>query len=184
MSRTMTRTLVGIMTLGTLAIIAFGLFFPKQLPTSSQPTSSRIVGFQVGNIAPNFTLLALDGKRVSLNDYKGKAVMVNFWYSTCDGCRAELPALQKFYAAQQASHKNSVILGVDVADDVATAKQFVLQHGLTYPIVLDQNFSVGSKYNVSGTPISYFIHPDGVIGAIAYGPVDEAALQQDFMRVQ
>jgi len=87
--------------------------------------------------------------------------------------------MQRFYAAQQATGKNFVILGVNIADDAQTASQFVQQYGLTYPIVLDQNQQVLTLYNVNSTPTSYFIGRQGIIRSIVIGPVDDTTLQQD-----
>jgi peroxiredoxin len=175
-----TRTLIIIAAIGTLAIIMLGLFYPTQ--TSSTDTSQaahHMGGLHVGNIAPNFTLLTPNGKKISLSNYKGMPVMLNFWRVDCDGCQVEIPGMQRFYATQQTAHKDFVILGINVADDAQTTARFILQRGLTYPIVLDQSFTVSGQYNVSGTPTSYFIDRKGIIAVVELGPVVDARLQQD-----
>jgi len=163
-----------------LAIITVGLLRPGTASTiaSSTSSSSAPVGLQVGDAAPNFTLTTLNGKQVSLSDFRGKPVMLNFWYAACPGCLQEIPGMQRYYAAQQAAGKHFVILGVNSVDDVQTAQQLAQQSGLTYTLVMDQNQQVATLYNLTATPTSYFIDTHGIIRSMVVGPVDDATLQQ------
>lgn len=180
-----TRSVLIVAALGLLAIIAVGLLRPGAAPTGSSTASSSgaPVGLQVGDAAPNFTLKTLDGKQVSLSDYRGKAVMINFWYATCPGCLAETPGIERFYAAQQAAGKSFVILAVNSVDDAPTAQQFVQQYGITYTPVLDDNQRVATLYNLNATPTSYFIDRQGIIRFVQVGPIDEATLQQKMAEI-
>ena len=180
-----TRSVLSVAAVGLLAIIAVGLLRPGAAPTGSSTASSSgaPVGLQVGDAAPNFTLKTLDGKQVSLSDYRGKAVMINFWYATCPGCLAETPGIERFYAAQQAAGKSFVILAVNSVDDAPTAQQFVQQYGITYTPVLDDNQRVATLYNLNATPTSYFIDRQGIIRFVQVGPIDEATLQQKMAEI-
>jgi peroxiredoxin len=154
-----------------LIVAAVGLLHPGSTPAASSSTSTSSgapVGLQVGDAAPNFTLTTPGGK----------PVMLNFWYATCPGCLAEIPGMQRFYAAQQAAGKNFVILGVNSVDDAQTAQQFAQQYGLTYTLVMDTNQQVATLYNLTATPTSYFIDRQGIIRSTVVGPVDDATLQQ------
>ena len=115
---------------------------------------------------------------MKLSDYRGKPVMLNFWYASCPGCLAEIPGMQKFYASQQATGKDFTILAVNTVDDTPTAQQFVQQYGLTYQIVMDVNDDVVKLYNIGATPTSYFIDREGIIRSVVVGPVDDTALKQ------
>jgi peroxiredoxin len=175
------RSVLIVAAVGLLAIIAVGLLHPGSTPITSSTTSTSSgapVGLQVGDTAPNFTLTTLDGKQVSLSDFRGKPVMLNFWYSTCPGCLQEIPGMQRFYAAQQAAGKHFVILGVNSVDDAQTAQQFAQQNGLTYTLVMDKNQQAATLYNLTATPTSYFIDTHGIIRSTMVGPVDDATLQQ------
>src|SRR5437660_8229902 len=111
-----TRLIVIALCIGTLSIIALGLFSPNapSVPAvASHNGSQTFVGLHVGDAAPNFTLATLNGKRVSLSDYRGKPVMLNFWYASCPGCELETPDMQRFYAAQHTAGRDLVILGVN-----------------------------------------------------------------------
>ncbi len=182
-----TRGLIVLVALGTLAIIMIGVLLPgtpARLPgpgtgSSTHNGSGPPVGLEVGNAAPNFTLNAPGGARISLSDYRGRSVLLNFWYATCPGCLAEIPGMQRFYAARHAAGKDSVILGVNVLDDAQTATSFAQARHLTYPIVLDQNQQVETLYNVTATPTSYFIDRQGIIRLRVVGPLDETTLSQN-----
>jgi len=178
-----TRVIVVLVVVGTLAIIIAGLLRPSTPFATSASSGGTATGLQIGSVAPNFTLSSPDGKRVNLSGFRGKAVMLNFWYATCPGCLQEMPGMQKFYATQQAAGKHFVILGVNVLDVAQTVAQFVQQHGLTYPIVLDENQKVLALYNVSDTPTSYFIDGKGIIRSIVVGPVDDTTLQRDVAQI-
>ncbi len=176
-----TRSALFVGAISLLTILAVGLLRPGAAPVvSSSPssTSGAPVGLQVGDAAPNFTLTTLDGKQVSLSDFRGKPVMLNFWYTTCPGCLAEIPGMQRFYAAQQAAGKSFVILGVNSVDDAHTAQQFAQQEGMTYTLVLDDNQRVATLYNLTATPTSYFLDRQGIIRSMVVGPVDDATLRQ------
>ncbi|MGH2520630.1 MAG: TlpA family protein disulfide reductase, partial [Chloroflexota bacterium] len=88
--------------------------------------------------APAFQLRTLAGQTAALSDYRGRPVVVNFWATWCAPCKKEMPALQ----AEAASHPGLTILGVDNVEAAVKVKPFVKQHGLTYPILLDQDGSV------------------------------------------
>jgi len=175
-----TRSVLIVAAVSLLAIIGVGLLRPStpNISSSTSSPSGAPVGLQVGNAAPNFTLKTLDGKQVSLSDYRGKAVMINFWFATCPGCLAETPGIERFYAAQQAAGKSFVILAVNDVDDAPTAQQFVQQYGITYTPLLDDNQRVATLYNLNATPTSYFIDRQGIIRFVQVGPIDEATLQQ------
>lgn len=182
-----TRIIVVLAAVGTLAIITVGLLNPNTPPAptskTTQSSSGTQVGLQVGDAAPNFTLTTPDGKKKSLSDYRGKPVMLNFWFATCPGCLAEIPGMQRFYAAQHTAGKDFVILGVNTTDDASTTSQFVQQYGLTYPVVLDSNNNVTTLYNIGSTPTSFFIDRHGIIRSTSVGPVNETALQQDVAQI-
>lgn len=160
--------------LGSAAIVVLGLLLPAA-------TSRNVgTGYAIGNRAPNFTLTTPEGRKVSLSSYAGQPILLNFWYASCPGCLQETPALQQFYTQQQASGKHLIILGVDSVDDSATAAQFVQQHHLTYPVLIDNNQKVMTLYNVAVAPTSFFIDGAGIIRATTFGPLTDASLQQHF----
>src|SRR6266446_6959288 len=113
-----TRIFIILAIMGTLAIIIAGLLRPNS------PQATSTIALQAGSTAPNFTLTTPGGKRISLSDYRGKHVMLNFWYATCPGCLTEIPRIQKFYATQHTAGKDAVILGMNILDNAQAVTQF------------------------------------------------------------
>jgi len=125
-----------------------------------------------GHPAPDFTLETLDGESVSLSDFRGKAVIVNFWASWCGPCRLEMPHLQETYATRAGD--GVVVLGVNLTQrdpNLDAVAAFVDEFGVTFPVVLDKEGDVADLYQVRGQPASVFIAPNGVIDTVFYGPV-------------
>ncbi len=121
----------------------------------------------LGATAPNFTQKDVDGKPVSLSDYKGKYVLVEFWASWCAPCRAESPNLLKQYAAYK--DKGFEILGVSVDSDKAKWLEAIKKDGLTWTQVSDLKgweSDARKVYGISGVPANFLVSPDGkIVGA-------------------
>lgn len=131
------------------------------------------IGLEKGNLAPDFELTTLDGRKVKLSDYRGKKVILNFWATWCPPCRAEIPDMEKFYSSYK--DKDMVILGVNLTKaekDQTSVKSFIKEYGVTYPIPLDKESLAAEMYQVSAIPTSYIIDPQGTIIQKIVGPMD------------
>lgn len=120
--------------------------------------------------APDFTLGDPGGKRLSLKDFRGKVVLLNFWASWCVPCREEMPALQRLH--QEFSAKGFVVVAVNVKDDREEAAALVKQLKLSYPILLDPEGEVGLLYGAWGLPTTYIIGRKGRSLARMWGPAE------------
>ncbi|MFC2066912.1 peroxiredoxin family protein [Chloroflexota bacterium] len=122
-----------------------------------------------GNLAPDFQLPDLDGQAVSLSDFRGKRVLLNFWASWCGPCREEMPFIQEVYENKKWSDKGLVILAVNLGEDLPSVMSFLEAYGLSFPVLLDVKQVVAKEYNIRGIPATFFISEDGVIQDIKIG---------------
>jgi cytochrome c biogenesis protein CcmG/thiol:disulfide interchange protein DsbE len=118
----------------------------------------------VGEPAPHFTLDRLSGDgAVSLADYRGKPLVINFFASWCLPCKDEAPILQQTW--ERYRDRGLVVLGVDAQDFRGDGRRFVRKHGLTYPVAFDGKGSTLGRFGLTGFPETYFVAPDGTIAA-------------------
>jgi cytochrome c biogenesis protein CcmG, thiol:disulfide interchange protein DsbE len=121
--------------------------------------------------APDFTLPTIDGKEVSLRDYRGKVVFLNFWATWCIPCREEMPALERLHQTYHQSQDFAVI-SIDHKESAEQVKAFFQKHELSFPALLDQSGSVSRDYLVTGMPTTYLIGRDGMLLARGIGGRD------------
>ena len=125
----------------------------------------------VGDTAPNFTFPGLDGKMVSLADYRGKVVFLNIWATWCPPCRKEMPSMEKLY--QQLKGEDFEILAVSVDTAGATVVgPFMKELHLSFPALLDTRGTAQNLYGTTGLPESFIIGRKGIIQKIVIGPTD------------
>jgi len=123
--------------------------------------------------APNFTLKNLEGKEVSLSDFRGKHVLVNFWATWCGPCKIEMPSLEALY--QRFKNKNFVMLAISNDMFGATiVKPFVKANKISFPVLLDQRLKASNAFGVVSLPATFMIDPKGKILGALYGAEDWA----------
>lgn len=125
----------------------------------------------VGKEAPNFTLLDLNGQTHQLSDYKGKAVVVNFWGTFCPPCVTEMPEFQRMY--DKYKNQSFEVLAINLSENDLTVSNFVAERSLTYPILRDANRVIERRYGLSQYPTTFFVNPDGTIQDIFVGGMSE-----------
>lgn len=111
--------------------------------------------------ATDFKLKDLSGKEVSLSDFKGKKVFLNFFATWCPPCRAEMPEMEEFY--QETKNSDLVMLTVNLGEDKATVQKFISSNKFNFPVLLDADTAVATKYQIASIPTSYFIDREGNI---------------------
>lgn len=135
-----------------------------------------------GKSAPNFTLKTPDGKTVSLADFKGKAVMVNFWATWCPPCKMEMPwliDLQKKYAAQ-----GFTVIGISEDDPPFTqVDSFTRQIGVNYPIVIADESTSKAFGGIDYLPASYYIGRDGKVVVETAGLVSKGEIEANIQKI-
>lgn len=137
-------------------------------------------GIGKGDSAPNFTLTTLDGEEVTLADYKGKKVVLNFWATWCPPCKAEMPHMQNYYE-DMAEKENVEILAVNLTksdNGISKVEAFQKDYALSFPIPLDEEGEVGETYQAITIPTTYMIDTNGIIQNKIVGPMDEQMLAE------
>ncbi len=178
------RRLVRWISLGVVVVvaglIAWGLLISRPAASTAGPGGETLPDFygRAGQTAQNFTLKDLNNQSVALSQFRGKRVLVNFWYVNCPGCQEEMSALEQFYAQSQS--QGVVVLGVDIVDDASTTTQYLLQLGITYPVVLDTQQHTLDLYGVTSTPSSFLVDSQGIIRATVSGPLNLDQIQTYF----
>lgn len=109
--------------------------------------------------APDFTLTDISGKQVSLKDYRGKVVLVDFWATWCPPCRVSIPAMEELH--KEYGPKGLQVLSISMDEETGLVAPFAREHGMTYPILLGAASDVSERYRVRGIPALYLVDQDG-----------------------
>jgi cytochrome c biogenesis protein CcmG/thiol:disulfide interchange protein DsbE len=167
------RVIITLLIIGPLlALLAYG--FSRD--------SHYIVSPLLAKPATPFTLSLFNGRKLTLEDLRGKAVFLNFWASWCVPCRDEARELEA--AWQKVKDKNMVFLGVAVQDTDKDALEFLKEFKVTYPNGKDETAKIAVDYGTWGIPESFFIDPQGritykhvggILAALVVSKLEEAA---------
>ena len=156
-------------------------FFPPVLQmgraaSSSQPDtpscqSFGIQRFQEKKEAPAFSLMGLDGKPISLSDFKGKSVLITFWATWCDSCKEELPIFEKFLVGKK-DQLAILLIAID-GQRKKKVQQIVNENKLTLPVLLLLKEKVMDQYGVRGiVPLTFLVDQKGILLGKIVGPRD------------
>ena len=162
-----TATPVPAMSTSSVDVSTPGLTLAPISVEAEQSSADVPVRPQRGFRAPDFTLLDLEGEQVSLSDFRGQLVLINFWATWCPPCRDELPVIQ----AQYEKSDDLVVLGVNFQEGADEVRSFVTNEELTFPILLDEEGRVTMTYRARALPTSFLVDAEGIITAVHIGPV-------------
>jgi peroxiredoxin len=136
--------------------------------------STSVEAPEIGKAAPSFQLTDIDGQSISLSDFQGESVLLNFWATWCGPCRAEMPYIQEVY--DERLEPGLVILAVNIGESLTEVEEFMHDYNLSFPVLLDFKGNVAERYNIRAIPTTYFIDGDGIIRDMqigAFRSVDE-----------
>ena len=163
------------MVLAIGVIVALKVFPLEESPQQTVWPSSPFVGKQ----APDFTLPRLDGTEVSLSQFYGQPVVINFWASWCLPCREEMPELVRAYESHKAEDLMILGLNLTYSDSLPDVQAFATEFNITFPVLLDEDGTVSQKlYPVLGLPTSVFINRDGIIARVQIGKMTGPQIDQ------
>jgi cytochrome c biogenesis protein CcmG/thiol:disulfide interchange protein DsbE len=140
-------------------------------PSTERQTQSPLIG----ELAPETAGATIDGEEVSIDDYRGRWVMVNFFASWCTPCLEEHPELNAFDVAHRAAG-DAVLVSVTFDDTAEEAQEFFDEHGGDWPVIDDPENSIGVAYGVAQVPETFVIAPNGVVVQRFAGAVSRAEL--------
>ncbi len=140
----------------------------------------RVSAPRIGGSVPDFTLESTEGQKISLSAQRGKPTVVVFVASWCEVCREEMPTMVETFRAHQ--EHEVVFLGVDIYEDWETARAFREEFKMPFPLLVDAYGEVTTRYRVNGTPTTFFIDREGIIGVVVVGgPLDRAYLDKEIL---
>ena len=128
----------------------------------------------VGKKAPSFVAPKVGGQLVSLENYKNKPLVLNFWASWCPPCRDETPGMERIWRKYE--DQGVVILGINVQDGEKEAERYISEFGVTFSNALDLDGSITVDYGVTGLPVTFFIDNDSVVKGRWVGSISEDRL--------
>lgn len=142
-------------------------------------TKDKVQKVEIGNKAPDFALVDLNGQKHQLSDYEGQGVFLNFWGTFCKPCEEEFPYIDNQYKSFK--DKGVQVLAVDVGETEFAVRKFVERHELTFPVVIDQSEEVQTAYGINPLPITFLIDKDGTVVKSHTGQLTEEMVH-DFMK--
>lgn len=143
---------------------------PGEVPYPSIATNNAVEGTNL----PQATLLTLDNKSIDSTTLIGKPLILNFWYSTCEPCRREMPVLTASALAHSATIR---FVGINMNDSVETAKEFITKYNVSYDILFDTSGSFIGDLGIATAPMTLFVDARGVIVDQVAGEITAAKLE-------
>jgi len=146
---------------------------------ATRPPASTIAAQSplLGKPAPRISGTTIDGKRVSISDYRGQWLLVNFFATWCVPCRKEHPDLIRFAAAHKAAG-DAAVVGIIFDDSADAVRQFRREKGGDWPMLMDERGQLALDFGVAGVPESFLVSPDGYVVSKLLGGVTTAELDK------
>lgn len=150
----------------------------ESVPDSSAGESSGEDFAENLELAPNFTVETLEGEEVSLHDFFGKPIVLNFWASWCGPCKMELPDFQKAYEEYEGEITFLMVNMTDGAQETKeSASKYMKEAGYSLPVYYDTKQEAAYTYTVYSLPTTFFINEKGEAVAYAQGMIDAQTLE-------
>lgn len=158
-----------------LTIHAFLILSAIVLCSCVQPPSDMEVVAEIGRAAPDFTLLDLGGQEVSLDQFKGKIVLLDFWATWCGPCRLVMPLLERM----QTEYSDTMVqLAINVMEPNDMVEEYVREQGIHALVLMDQEGSVSLTYGAIGIPTQVLIDREGIVRFVQEGFSPAVGLSQ------
>lgn len=136
-------------------------------PVTSLLKPLDLTSYRSGTRPPHFSGHTGDARQISLTDFRGKVVLLNFWASWCLECRPEMPVLERLH--RELTPRGLTVVGVNARESTSAVDRYARELGLTFPLVLDPDGKINRLYGVIGLPTTFVIARDGRAVAFAIG---------------
>ena len=142
---------------------------PARTPARRAPNH---IGQMKGHPAPPFELKTIDDKTVTLQQFKGRVVLIDYWATWCGPCRDELPHTQKLADDAALAERGLSVLAIDKEETADKVRPFLEKHKYTFTVPMDTDHKFGDAYFMHGLPVTVVIGREGIVKAvfIGYGP--------------
>jgi cytochrome c biogenesis protein CcmG, thiol:disulfide interchange protein DsbE len=169
-----------------LVVLLFGLAYFAYGQLKPQVNNEGIVDQNTSQLAPDFTLKNMAGEDVSLSDYAGKPVVLNFWASWCPPCKEEMPNFNEL-SNQYGTSGDVMFLMVNVTDGgretIETATAYLSDNQYNMNVVFDTEGVASTLYNVSSIPSTFFIDSQGYINNSSVGSLTKNQLEMEITKL-
>lgn len=145
-------------------------------------TKDEVQKVAIGEKAPDFELMDLNGEAHRLSDYEGQGVFLNFWGTWCKPCEKEMPFMENQY--QQFKDKGVQVLAVNVGESQFAVSKFAERLNLSFPIVIDTESDVQSAYGINPLPITFLVDKEGTVVKSFTGSLTEETIEEFMKEVQ
>ena len=162
----------GLLLIGVVSIFLLA----KPIASNAGNPAIGVVPVKVDFPAPGLVLQDLEGLPVSLEDYRGKTVLVNNWATWCPPCRAEMPTLQTYY--QEHRHQGFTLVAIEAGDPAGQVVEFANQFNLTFPIWVDLEMKAIQGFRNQALPSSYLIDNRGTVILAWSGAINQDNLEK------
>ena len=152
---------------GFLGLLVWGML-------NKQPITGLSGITMVNRPAPDFSLTTFKGTTISLEDLRGKPVVINFWASWCPPCRVEAPLIERTWRAYK--NRGLIFLGVNIQDRKEDALNYIREFAITYPNGPDPTGEISIDYGVSGLPVTFFVSRKGEVVRRWVGAIEKSVL--------
>jgi cytochrome c biogenesis protein CcmG/thiol:disulfide interchange protein DsbE len=159
--------IAGLVIVGFLGVLVWGML-------NKQPITGLSGVTMVNRPAPDFILTTFKGTTISLEDLRGKPVVINFWASWCPPCRIEAPLIERTWRVYK--NRGLIFLGVNIQDRKQDALNYIREFDITYPNGPDPTGEISIDYGVSGLPVTFFVARDGEIVRRWVGAIERSVL--------
>ena len=147
----------------------------------AQPRDSTTVDDVSQGPAPDFTLVDLDGNQISLGDFAGQPVVINFWATWCPPCQDEMPLLAGAYEREGGQ---VVFLAISINEPERAVRRFVENNDIPFVVLLDEGGKVASEYQAKSIPVTYFVNRDGQVVMRYLGQIPTHRLEDGLNRIR